>query len=922
MNASVHSRTPSLSVIDGRGLPIRQVAYLRTVAGETPGALVTRQQHDVAGRLVAQHDPRLPIANATTVYTLDGAAVLTNSVDSGRRHVLPGLAGEPLQRWDERGHHWRSTFDSQLRVVAMEVTGNGQNQLDTFTYADGAESATHNRRGKIIQQVDPSGSLDIPRYAFTGQPLEETRTFHDGAAFTSQHVFSPLGVVLAQTDAGEHCRRSRYGLAGHLKQVDLWIKGIQLQPVLLDAQYNANDQIVEQRAGNGVLNQWTYDPADGRLHTQCSRAGEKLLQSLVYFYDRVGNVVRIEDPIFKPVWFANQLIDGHREFNYDSLYRLIRATGYDDAAPSDIPGWPTPTDPKNRLNYIQSYKYDDGDNLIELCHVRDGNTFTRQMCIDPNSNRGVRWKTGDAPPDFDTLFDPHGNQRTLKPGPTLQWNARDELESVPLVIRKNSNSDAEHYRYSQGQRVFKCHEWFTGTTRHFHQVRYLPGLEIRTKDDGEELHVISLGNARCLHWISGRPGSIENNQMRYSQKDHLGSCVMELDQQAYITSKEGYYSFGGTAWMAARNEVEVRYKFIRYSGKEMDFSGLYYYGARYYAPWLQRWVSADPAGDVDGLNLYRFVGNNPLTFVDVHGNSQEKFDIVNFSNFVTTLGAYSSTTLDQILNVSSGTYGIELLANAVGEFVNGAAGFIGGYFGAIYIGAMLPNDPHIANFTQQSKPPFSEGLIGGNIGGDIAGAISSQYTSWANLIKPLIPQTSAMSVAAIDQKIGITESSSSIGPPELSEFLLNRGVGSVVPGVGMALSMASRVQEAEDIKNGLDPVKIEKIETMLADWKQNLTTRRADIEKAFRRLGQSTVNPSDVLPNASRITAAKTIRLDTLLEQTSAILGYIESSQTIMKWYKEDLLTDNRFLRKQAKPESNWKKFQKFVLPFTKHKYK
>jgi insecticidal toxin complex protein TccC len=915
MNASVHSRTPSLSVIDGRGLPIRQVAYLRTVAGEPPEALVTRQQHDVAGRLVAQHDPRLPIANATTVYTLDGAAVLTDSVDSGRRHVLAGLAGEPLQRWDERGHHWRSTFDSQLRVVATELSGNGQNQLDTFAYAEGAESATHNRRGKLIQQVDPSGSLDIRCYAFTGQPLEETRTFHDGAAFTSKHVFSPLGVVLEQTDAGEHCRRSRYGLAGHLKQVDLWIKGIQLQPVLLDAQYNANDQIVEQRAGNGVLNQWTYDPADGRLHTQCSQAGEKLLQSFVYFYDRVGNVVRVEDRIFEPVWFDNQRIDGHRDFSYDSLYRLIRATGYDDAAPSEIPGWPTPTDPKNRLNYTQCYSYDTGHNLTKLCHVRDGNTFTRQMCIDPNSNRGVLWKSGDAPPDFDTLFDPHGNQQTLKPGPTLQWNARDELESVPLVIRKNSNSDAEHYRYSQGQRVFKCHEWFTGTTRHFHQVRYLPGLEIRTKDDGEELHVISLGNARCLHWITGRPGSIENNQMRYSQKDHLGSCVMELDQRADMISKEGYYPFGGTAWMAARNEVEVRYKFIRYSGKEMDVSGLYYYGARYYAPWLQRWVSADPAGAVDGLNLYGFVGNNPVSFIDVHGNSGEKFDIVNFSNFVTELSDYAATTQDKMQKISKKQYGTELLANVVAESLIGVAGFFAGYFGSAFAGSTLTAGmPSFVGYLSE--------MIVMHVSGDIGESIASKYTSVANMTTSLIPQTSVMSVAAIDQKVGITESSSSFTPADAANTLLARGVGSYLPGVGAALNIGARVQEVEDIKHGLDPVKIEKIETMLSGWKQALTSRMADIEKAFRSLGQDTINSAGVLPDASRLTAAKTIRLDTLREETNKALGYIESTQTFMKWYKEDLLTDNRFLRKQAKPEWNWKKFQKFVLPFTKHKYK
>ncbi|XVN21028.1 RHS repeat-associated core domain-containing protein [Pseudomonas corrugata] len=65
--------------------------------------------------------------------------------------------------------------------------------------------------------------------------------------------------------------------------------------------------------------------------------------------------------------------------------------------------------------------------------------------------------------------------------------------------------------------------------------------------------------------------------------------------------------------------MEAGYKTLRYSGQEMDASGLYYYGARYYAPWLQRWVSSDPAGDLDGLNLYGFVGNNPIIFTDFSG---------------------------------------------------------------------------------------------------------------------------------------------------------------------------------------------------------------------------------------------------------------------------------------------------------------
>jgi RHS repeat-associated protein len=51
-----------------------------------------------------------------------------------------------------------------------------------------------------------------------------------------------------------------------------------------------------------------------------------------------------------------------------------------------------------------------------------------------------------------------------------------------------------------------------------------------------------------------------------------------------------------------------------------DSSGLSYYGARYLAPWLARWISPDSAGAVDGLNLYVYVDNNPLKYTDPTGH--------------------------------------------------------------------------------------------------------------------------------------------------------------------------------------------------------------------------------------------------------------------------------------------------------------
>ncbi len=58
----------------------------------------------------------------------------------------------------------------------------------------------------------------------------------------------------------------------------------------------------------------------------------------------------------------------------------------------------------------------------------------------------------------------------------------------------------------------------------------------------------------------------------------------------------------------------------RFSAKRVDpETGLTYYGRRYYAPALGRWLTPDPAGFTDSLNLYAFVKNNPLLYTDLYG---------------------------------------------------------------------------------------------------------------------------------------------------------------------------------------------------------------------------------------------------------------------------------------------------------------
>jgi len=48
---------------------------------------------------------------------------------------------------------------------------------------------------------------------------------------------------------------------------------------------------------------------------------------------------------------------------------------------------------------------------------------------------------------------------------------------------------------------------------------------------------------------------------------------------------------------------------------------MYYFPYRYYHPHLARWTTPDPAGLIDGPNVYGYVGGNPVTFYDKYGDA-------------------------------------------------------------------------------------------------------------------------------------------------------------------------------------------------------------------------------------------------------------------------------------------------------------
>jgi RHS repeat-associated protein len=92
---------------------------------------------------------------------------------------------------------------------------------------------------------------------------------------------------------------------------------------------------------------------------------------------------------------------------------------------------------------------------------------------------------------------------------------------------------------------------------------------------------------------------------------------MILNQQQVLVAKYTYDPFGNLLSKAGSLADANVYRFS--SKQYHSATGLYYYGLRWYDPNLQRWMNRDPIGEDGGLNLYRFVYNNPNSWFDADG---------------------------------------------------------------------------------------------------------------------------------------------------------------------------------------------------------------------------------------------------------------------------------------------------------------
>jgi RHS repeat-associated protein len=101
----------------------------------------------------------------------------------------------------------------------------------------------------------------------------------------------------------------------------------------------------------------------------------------------------------------------------------------------------------------------------------------------------------------------------------------------------------------------------------------------------------------------------------YFLNDHLGTPRIIIDESGQIVWQAAYLPFG-----KAQVTTETVENHFRLPGQYFDEeSGLHYYWHRYYDPKTGRYLTPDPIGLEGGINLFVYVQNDPVNFVDPDG---------------------------------------------------------------------------------------------------------------------------------------------------------------------------------------------------------------------------------------------------------------------------------------------------------------
>ncbi len=544
---------------------------------------------------IAQIDPQ----GTTTMKTYDALSRLV-----GKEILNPhGKTISALEKiydpvgnlTSHREHIYKN--DQFQNAQTIQYTYTSTNQINNFTRACGTKDArtttyTYYLSGKVATKTLPDGI--VLSYAY--HPLGFLSRL-DSSDDAIQHCFKRnlLGHLLTATDEKQHFSIKR--------KVDPFGNVIHEEfpcGLTVKKNYDAFDRPTLVKIDNVGEIVYNYDPLFLKSVVRCTDNGEALYSHYYDEHDLNGNLI------------AESLIGNSGQLTYtrdlNNQRTAIISPYFSQMCSYDANG--------NLLRSIldsieHRYSY---DHLFQLTS-ENSILYAFDSAYNRTQKNALLHETNDLNELSDHSYDQNGNQSLKKTSSDTFLLVHDPLNRL---IEATSNEKKIHFVYDPlGRRLNKT---VIAKDRKIEDENYL-------YDGHNEIGAFVSNNTLKNLRILGVPKHKQNpatiaveleGKLFAPILDVQGNIRRLVDVQS--RSIATHYNF--TAFGEELN-TDLPANLInpwRFASKRFDAElGLIYFGKRYYDPENGRWLETDPAGFVDGINLYQYVFNNPFRYVDPDG---------------------------------------------------------------------------------------------------------------------------------------------------------------------------------------------------------------------------------------------------------------------------------------------------------------
>ena len=612
--------------------------------------------------------------------SINGATPITYSYFGANTITQTNGDGQVATRTYDANGQTTSITVTGGNTVAIQRDGNG-NATSITTAAGQTYHYGYNSSGNLTSLTDPSGHIVLYGYAAgtfdltsaTDQNGNKTQYMYNSAGQFSglsqangtgtQYIYSAAGKISQKTEASGAIVQYSYNAAGQVTNEQFSDSTSQSYT------YNAIGNLTSSTAVSGGVSTYAYN-AQGLLANVTNGAG----QVEQYSYNAAGQETQRVEPDGSVTNFAYyatgllaQITDGSgsiiASYTYDTTGVLIaKATGngastvYSHDAKgnlTEIKTLATDGSTTSKIDYTfdmddrivtatsgdgtWTYSYDANNQLAHAVFASNNASIASQDLTyhyDAAGNRNQTVFNG-ATTNYATN---NLNQYTSIDGTTFSYDANGNL------LTKVSSGNTKSYTYNvQNQMVSSTDA--SGTTAYTYDAlgnmstQTISGVKTSYVSDPLAINSTATGPLSAIAqaynasgqstatytYGNGLTAITSSGTTSYYNADASGNITSLSGVNGALAATYAYTPSGSL--LNSTGSVVNPFQFNGGIGAMTEANGLVNTRARYYDPTTGRFMSADPAGQSGGVNLYTYGANNPVNYIDATGNSVSLFGV-------------------------------------------------------------------------------------------------------------------------------------------------------------------------------------------------------------------------------------------------------------------------------------------------------